>query len=358
MAEALGAPRPAVDAQRRAVDTERAVTAWLWIICGLIVVMIVFGGYVRLTRSGLSIVEWNLVTGVIPPIGEAAWQATFALYQQTPEFQKVNYAMTLDEYRRIFYIEFFHRLIGRIVGLVVILPLAFFMVKGIIPWRRSGIYLLIALLFAFQGYLGWYMVSSGLVDRPTVSPYRLTIHLLMALLLLGLTFWVVLDRRSGRSIPDQSGSRYTFAWALALLVLLVVQIGYGGLVAGMKAGHLSNTFPLMFGYLVPSGLFAVLEPWWANLVANATVVHFVHRWFAFVVAIVAAILCVQIYRGDSTRAIQRGGLLLGLLIVIQIGLGASVVWLNVPLVLALLHQLAAVLLFLVALFLVHHLRTA
>ncbi|MBW7886591.1 MAG: COX15/CtaA family protein, partial [Caldilineaceae bacterium] len=161
------------------------------------------------------------------------------LYQQTPEFQKVNYAMTLDEYRRIFYIEYLHRLIARVAGLVVILPLAFFVVKGVIPWRRSGIYLLIALLFVFQGYLGWYMVSSGLVDRPMVSPYRLTIHLLMALLVLGLTFWALLNRRYGRSLPGQSRSRYTFAWSIALLVFLIVQIGYGGLVAGMKAGHIS-----------------------------------------------------------------------------------------------------------------------
>lgn len=337
---------------------QKWITSWLLIVCMLIVVMVVFGGYVRLTRSGLSIVEWNLISGVLPPMGEAAWQATFALYQQTPEFQKVNYAMTLDEYRRIFYIEYLHRLIARVAGLVVILPLAFFVVKGVIPWRRSGIYLLIALLFVFQGYLGWYMVSSGLVDRPMVSPYRLTIHLLMALLVLGLTFWALLNRRYGRSLPGQSRSRYTFAWSIALLVFLIVQIGYGGLVAGMKAGHISNTFPLMFGYLAPPGLLSVLQPWWANLVANATTIHFVHRWFAFAVLAIAAVLVTLIYRSKHSHAIRYGAFALGLLIGVQIGLGMSVIWMHVPLTLALLHQLTAVLLFLVALFLVHRLRAA
>jgi cytochrome c oxidase assembly protein subunit 15 len=330
------------------------VTVWLLIVCGLVVTMVVFGGYVRLTRSGLSIVEWDLVSGVLPPLGEAAWQATFAQYQQTPEFQKVNSAMTLDGYKRIFYVEYVHRLLARIAGLLVILPLGYFLVKGIIPWRRSAVYWLIALLFIFQGFLGWYMVSSGLVDSPSVSHYRLTIHLLMALWVLGLAFWVALDRVYARAQPALPSARGV-SWAIALLALLVAQIAYGGLMAGMKAGHISDTFPRMFGYLVPPGLFAVLQPWWANLVADPTAVHFVHRWLAFVVLIVALLLGL-VYRAGSPREIRLGGLSLGLLLSVQIVLGLSVIWLHVPLTLALLHQATAVLLFLNTLFLLHRLR--
>ena len=145
----------------------KAITTWLYIVCVLIMFMVVFGGYVRLTRSGLSIVEWNPISGVIPPLGEAAWQQEFTKYQQTPEFQKVNKDMTLEGYKSIFYVEYIHRLIARFAGLVVVIPLFYFIWKGIIPWRKSAVYLAIGLLFAFQGFLGWYMVSSGLrIYRP------------------------------------------------------------------------------------------------------------------------------------------------------------------------------------------------
>ncbi len=168
----------------------KAVTTWLFVVCGLIMFMVVFGGYVRLTRSGLSIVEWKPVAGVIPPIGDEAWQLEFEKYQQTPEFQKVNKNMTVDDYKGIFYVEYIHRLIARFAGLIVVIPLFYFLWKGIIPWRKSAIYLVIAALFGFQGYLGWYMVSSGLTNVPAVSHFRLTIHLLMALFLLALTLWM------------------------------------------------------------------------------------------------------------------------------------------------------------------------
>lgn len=339
------------------IRSQRPVTAWLLAVCALVVVMVVVGGYVRLTRSGLSIVEWDLVTGVLPPLGEEAWQATFAQYQQTPEFQQVNSGMSLDEYRRIFYVEYIHRLIARFAGLVVILPLGFFLATGAIPWRRSMVYLLIAWLFVLQGVLGWYMVSSGLVDRPQVSPYRLALHLLMALLVLGAAFWTALGRIYGKPSLGPNRRR-SMGWSVALLGVLVLQIAYGGLVAGLKAGYVSDTFPLMFGYIVPPGLFAVLQPWWANLVANASAVHFVHRWLAFGVLIVAAILVVLVYRSHPSRAVRRGTLALVVLLGVQIGLGVSVIWLHVPLMLALLHQLTAVLLFLAVLFVVHRLAAA
>lgn len=333
------------------VAPQRAVTTWLFTVCALIIGLTVFGGYVRLTRSGLSIVEWNVLTGVIPPIGEAAWQAEFAKYQATPEFAHVNFNMTLADYQRIFYVEYIHRLIARLAGLIVVVPLGGFLWRGLIPWRRSGAYLSIVALFGFQGFLGWYMVSSGLVDRPAVSHFRLTIHLLTALTLLGLTLWTALN-------DQQAGGRPKAVWssaaqlAAALLALLVVQIAYGGLVAGLKAGHASDTWPLMFGYLVPPGLLSVMEPWWANLLESVPTVHFVHRWFAFVVLIGAGFL----YWQSKQSALRTLILALVALVLVQIALGVSVIWFHVPLLLALLHQATALLLFVVVVWLIHQLR--
>ena len=332
------------------VAPNQAVTLWLFTVCALIIGLTVFGGYVRLTRSGLSIVEWNVITGIIPPIGEAAWQVEFAKYQATPEFAHVNFNMTLADYQRIFYVEYIHRLIARLAGLIVVGPLGVFLWRGLIPWRRAGVYLSIVALFGFQGFFGWYMVSSGLVDQPAVSHFRLTIHLLTALSLLGLTLWTALNDR-------QQGARPQAAWSGAakltviLLVLLVVQIAYGGLVAGLKAGHASDTWPLMFGYLVPPGLLAVMEPWWANLVESVPTVHFVHRWFAFVVLLFAGIL----YQQNRQPALRSTILGLVALVLVQITLGISVIWFHVPLVLALLHQATALLLFVVVVWLVHQL---
>jgi cytochrome c oxidase assembly protein subunit 15 len=337
---------------------QRAVAMWLFTVCFLIIGLVVFGGYVRLTRSGLSIVEWNVITGVIPPLGEAAWQAEFAKYQQTPELQKVNQAMTL-EYKSIFYVEYFHRLIARIAGLIVVAPLFVFLWREAIPWRKSGVYWLIAVLFGFQGFLGWYMVSSGLVDRPSVSHYRLTIHLLTALALLALTLWIALRLAYGAPRPAQhSAQSGASGWGVALLAVLVLQIAYGGLVAGMKAGHASDTWPLMFGYLLPPGLLSVVQPWWVNLLETAATVHFVHRWFAFVVLLVVAILFVRSRRSQHAAAIGRTlGLLLAL-VGVQIVLGISVVWFHVPLLLALSHQAVALLLFVVVIVLNYQLRRA
>ncbi|MEA3336723.1 MAG: COX15/CtaA family protein [Chloroflexota bacterium] len=329
----------------------KAVTTWLFIVCGLIIFMVAFGGLVRLTHSGLSIVEWNVISGVLPPIGEQAWQAEFAKYQQTPEFQLVNREMMLDGFKGIFYLEWFHRLVARLAGLFVVIPLLYFLIKGIIPWRDSLAYMLIALVFAFQGFLGWYMVSSGLVDRPAVSHYRLTVHLLVALGLLALTLWTALNRVYGTPKLEKEVTRSASFWlAVLTTVILVIQIAYGGLMAGLKAGYVSNTFPLMFGYLIPPGLLSVVEPWWRNLIELAATVHFTHRWFAFVVLIFAVILTIVTGRRGASQTITKSLLLLIVLACFQIVLGVSVIWMHVPIVLALLHQSTAMAMFVVLIF--------
>jgi cytochrome c oxidase assembly protein subunit 15 len=332
-------------------STEKTVTIWLLTVAALVAAMVVVGGYVRLTRSGLSIVEWNPISGVIPPIGETAWQEEFAKYQQTPEYRIVNREMTLAGYQQIFYLEWAHRLIARIAGLVVVLPLAYFLWRRIIPWRDSLPYLLIGLLFGLQGFLGWWMVASGLLSAPNVSHFRLTIHLLTALLLLALALWLALNR-----IHGQSGLRWRHWSALGGLTLAVtvVQIAYGGLVAGLKAGHISNTWPLMFGAWIPAGLLTVLDSWLMSVVAAPATVHFIHRWLAFGVLAAAIWLWWRQRNGGAAAA----ALWLAALVLLQIGLGVSVVLFGVPLWLALLHQATAVALFAAAIYLNHRLAVS
>ena len=335
----------------------KAVIIWLFAVAALVGLMVIVGGYVRLTRAGLSIVEWNPISGVVPPIGEQAWQQEFAKYQQTPEFKFVNAAMTLEEYKGIFYLEWAHRLIARLAGLIVVLPLIYFLWKRIIPWRKSAPYLLIAFLFAFQGFMGWYMVSSGLIDQPHVSHFRLTIHLLIALTLLALALWTGLDRlygHGGATRPRWSGL------GLAALAIIVVQIAYGGLVAGLKAGHVSNTWPLMNGALVPSDLFSQTGSGLESMLEAPLTVHFIHRWLAFAVLAIALWLYFHQGTGKTGGAgqIRKGAAALVIIVLVQIGLGISVVVFGVPTWLALLHQTTALLMFATAVYLNHRLAWA
>ena len=336
-------------------QNQRMVSKWLLAICFVVAFLVVFGGFVRLTRSGLSIVEWNVISGVVPPIGESAWEAEFAKYQQTPEFQKVNFNMTLAEYKEIFLIEYVHRLIARLAGLTYALPALWFLFSGVIPWRKSRPFILIGLLFAFQGFMGWYMVSSGLFDRPHVSHIRLTVHLLIAIMILGLSYWTALDLSRGKAHWEKAPWRDgALRLTLGVLITLLLQISYGGLVAGLKAGYISNTFPLMFGSWIPQGLFALETSWLDDLIANPVTVHFVHRWFAFVVLGLATWLYLRLRRAGDDLA--RGAALLLGLVSLQVVLGVSVIWFSVPLWLALAHQANALGIFVAALFLIHNLR--
>lgn len=323
-------------------------------VAALVVVMVVVGGFVRLSRAGLSIVEWDVVTGVLPPIGNEAWEQSFSEYQLTPEYKYVNEGMSLGDYQRIFYYEWAHRLIARLAGLFVVIPLLWFMWKGRLNLRSSVRYWAIAALFAVQGTIGWVMVSSGLRDRPAVSHFRLTIHLLAALLLLGIVGWMALDRIRAERTADSNNSSLTrsgrvLAWTL--LTIVVLQIAYGGLVAGLKAGYLSNTWPLMFGSLIPSGLLTTYDPWWHNFVEPLGS-HWVHRWLAFLVAGVGLSLIATAWR--TNKGVLRLGLIwLAASLTVQILLGIYVVLLGVPKWLALAHQAVGVIVFCVALIITH-----
>ncbi|MDJ0953050.1 MAG: COX15/CtaA family protein [Acidimicrobiia bacterium] len=331
------------------------ITRWLLMVAGLIVVMVIVGGFVRLSRAGLSIVEWDIVTGVVPPIGETAWQDSFADYQKTPEYLLVNEGMTLGEYKRIFYYEWAHRLIARVAGLLVVAPLLWFMWKRRLTLRESIPYWIVAALFGIQGAIGWIMVASGLRDRPVVSHFRLTIHLLAAVLLLGLVLWMALDRlrQAGEheDAPEVSPRARVLTWVL--MAALLVQLAYGGLVAGLKAGHLSNTWPFMFGRLVPADLLSRYEPWWRNLYESLGS-HWIHRWLAFVVAAIAVAVVAHLRHTGTPGVVRRAGTWLLAVVGVQIALGVIVVLLGVPKWFALAHQGVGIIMFCVLLVIAHY----
>jgi len=331
----------------------RAVMNWLFTFAFVVAFLVVFGGFVRLTRSGLSIVEWNPISGSMPPIGEQAWQDEFAKYQQTPEYIKVNSNMTLDEYKYIFYIEWLHRNIARFAGLIYAIPVFYFLFKKVIPWKEFGIYFVMGLLFISQALAGWVMVASGLVDRPAVSHFNLTIHLLLALTLFGLSLWTALGHKFG--LPAQ-GQKATWSTpsklSVVYFVLLIVQITYGGFTAGLKAGHISNTWPLMFGKLIPPGLFNSL----INLFEAPQTIVFIHRWFAFVVLLAVPFVYSAARKNGFPQDLQNGLKWLIGVVSLQIVLGILTVLSVVNIVIALLHQANAIVLFGLAVYFIHRFR--
>ena len=327
-------------------DRDRtAVRAWLAVVALLIVAMVVVGGATRLTHSGLSITEWQPVHGVIPPLSQAEWQDEFAKYQQIPEYQQLNQGMTLDEFKGIFWWEWMHRLLGRLIGVVVLVPLFAFWLTGRIEPRLKPRLMALFLLGGLQGVVGWWMVKSGLSVRTDVSQYRLATHLTLATAILAYTVWLA----RGLAPSPQAGPRWRLRGIAGLLVgLTVLQIFLGGLVAGLDAGLSYNTWPLMDGGLIPSGLF-MQSPWWRNLFENLATVQFDHRLCAYVLFAVA---WGHAWQARGT-AYARTAVGLGLLVSLQAVLGVATLLTVVPLPLALLHQLGAVTVLIVA---VIHLR--
>lgn len=341
-----------------AADTSlshRAVRTWLFIVAVLVFAMIVVGGATRLTDSGLSITEWQPILGAIPPVSTADWELAFEKYKQIPEYHIVNKGMSLDAFKAIYWWEWGHRLLGRLIGLVFALPLIVFWLLGRIPpgygWRLTGL----LALGGLQGLLGWYMVKSGLVDRVDVSHYRLALHLGAAFLILGLLIWSALDLAPrGAAIRLATVGPRHLRIAVLLVVLLFLQVLLGALVAGLKAGLTYNTWPLMDGKLVPDGLFT-LAPWHMNFFENVTTVQFDHRLMAYVIAAVA------IGHAWSLARVDDGGVIISswslvLAIVAQMGVG---IWTllaaegSIPIGLGLAHQGGAAILFGIAIWHLH-----
>jgi cytochrome c oxidase assembly protein subunit 15 len=329
--------------------SNRAVMNWLFVFTFIVAFLIVFGGFVRLTRAGLSIVEWNPISGVVPPIGQHAWQEEFTKYQQTPEYLKVNTDMTLNEYKYIFYIEWIHRLIARLAGLAYAIPVFYFLFAKKIPFKEFGIYFIMGMLFISQALAGWIMVASGLVDRPSVSHFNLTIHLLLALTLLGLALWTALGHKFGFHTAPQATWSTSSKLAVTFLVILLIQIAYGGFTAGLKAGHVSDTWPLMLGKWIPPGLFSSF----INLLENPFTIVFIHRWFAFAVLAMVIYVFFVVRKHNYQRDLIIGWQWLVTAVSVQIVLGILTILSYVNIVMALLHQATAILLFALAVYFIH-----
>ena len=333
-------------------NNNKQVATWLLVCCALVFAMVVLGGVTRLTGSGLSMADWRPVTGVLPPIGDSEWQQVFEIYKETPEFQKKNSHMDVNDFKGIFWLEYLHRLLGRTIGIAFLLPFLFFVWKGYIQKREFPKYTLMFVLGGMQGVLGWYMVKSGLVDNPHVSQYRLTAHLIAAFLIYAYMFWVALSLL----FPPRSADRHPwYGKTLALTALITVTIISGGFVAGLKAGKIYNTFPKMGEYWIPPD-FLALEPAWRNFFDNMATVQFDHRILAITTFALIVAYWANLRKSELPARVRRGVNALLHTAVLQVALGISTLLLVVPVLLAATHQAVAMLLFTIALYLVHALR--
>jgi cytochrome c oxidase assembly protein subunit 15 len=318
-----------------------SVRRWLIVVAGMIFLMIVIGALTRLTESGLSIVEWRPVTGWLPPLSDAAWQAELEKYLASPQGRLVNRHFTVGEFREIFWLEYIHRLWGRLIGVAFALPLAWFWWRGALDAHLKPRLLALLILGGLQGALGWAMVASGLVERPAVSHYRLAAHLMLAVVLYAYTVWLILELSPQQHSRDDGK---TARKATALIAFLFVVMVWGAFVAGLRAGASHNTFPTMSGYWIPPGLLD-LEPWWINLFENGTTIQFVHRWLAKLLVLGVVAMAWRTPRPETIAA--------AVLALLQLGLGIATILTGVSVAVATSHQAGAVLL-LTALIVVRH----
>jgi cytochrome c oxidase assembly protein subunit 15 len=324
------------------------VATWLFAIAALIVAMIVVGGLTRLTDSGLSITEWKPVTGAVPPLDDAAWQAEFAKYREIPEYRFQNRGMTLAEFKAIYWWEWGHRFLGRLIGLAFALPLVGFWLAGALPMGLKGRLFVVLALGGLQGAVGWWMVASGLSERVDVSQHRLAAHLGLAFLLLGATWWTALDARAGGPAPWRPG-RAAFV-ALALLVVVSIQIILGAFVAGLDGGRIAIGWPLVDGRLIPE-TYGALEPAWRNPFDNPVAAQINHRFVGYL-AVLAAVVAPFALGPGASPAARNLAWAVASLAGAQAGLGVATLINASPIGLSALHQLGAVALFLAALKLV------
>jgi len=334
------APTPAPQATAAA----RAIGAWLWCVAGLVLVMVLVGGATRLTESGLSIVEWKPVTGAIPPLGEADWKAEFAKYKTIPQYERVNRGMSLDEFKTIYWWEWGHRLLGRLILAAFLLPFLWFL------WRRSidrRLRLALAGIFTLgsvEAVVGWWMVASGLTERVSVSQYRLAFHLT-----LGCIIYVALAWTADRTLAPASTQAALPAvprrlrWSAgALLVLVIVQIYLGALVAGLRAGLIYNTWPLIDGSLIPSAANLFFDqPLWRNFFENALTVQFDHRMVAYGLCVLAVLHAVDVRRNGPGEPLAMGAGFVAVALIAQAGIGIMTLTRGVPIEIAMLHQAMA-----------------
>lgn len=338
-------------------SSRRRIAGWLFACAALVWLILVVGGVTRLTRSGLSIVEWEPLAGVVPPLGAEAWQAEFARYRTSPEYRLVNAGMSLAAFKDIFWWEYAHRMLGRLVGAVFALPLLVFWMRREVDARLARRLAGIFLLGGAQGAMGWFMVRSGLVDLPAVSQYRLAAHLALAFAIEALLLWTALGLAGARAgAPVDPGlARLRRDGALMAGAVFVMAVS-GALVAGIHAGKAYNTFPLMAGQLVPDGILA-LDPWYSNFFANVTAVQFDHRLGAWLLAFLVPWFVRRVRAAPDVPPRARTAALVVLAaLALQVSLGIATLLLAVPVALGAAHQGGAMLLFATLVWLNHELR--
>jgi cytochrome c oxidase assembly protein subunit 15 len=319
----------------------RAVRWWLVAVALLIAAMVLVGGATRLTESGLSIVEWKPVTGTLPPLSQEEWSQAFDGYKQIPQYSEMNAGMTLDQFKTIFWWEWSHRFLGRFIGIAFLLPFLWFMWRGMLPSDLKRRLWIIFGLGGHQGAVGWWMVASGLTKRIEVSQYRLATHLVLALLIFAAIVWTVRRLSDRPSLLSPMRLRATCG---VLVVLVFVQLYFGALVAGLRAGRVFNTWPDIDGSFIPSAARLFFEqPWWRNLFDNTLTVQFEHRMMAYTLFAIAILHAIDAVVSRAGAAVIRGALLLAAAMTLQATLGILTLLHEVPILLALVHQGVAIL---------------
>jgi len=319
------------------MNKNKSIVIWLLSGCTLIFIMVVIGGITRLTNSGLSMVKWNLFMGAIPPLNEIEWQETFNLYKNYPEYEKVNFNFTLSEFKSIFFWEYLHRMIGRLLGIVFLIPFIYFLIKK--KFNRKLIIQTSILLAmgALQGAIGWWMVKSGLVNNPDVSHYRLAVHLITAFLTFAYTFWIALPLIFPK---ERKGNTLFRKYANLLIIGIILQIIYGGFIAGLNAGIGFNTWPKMNGEWIPKAVYN-LEPLWINLIENPWGIQFFHRTLALIIVAFVTYMWSKRNRFSFNNNQIKSLNVLFILVILQTLLGIFTLIYEVPISLAALHQIGA-----------------
>jgi heme a synthase len=316
----------------------RTIANWLFFVAGLVFAIVVVGGITRLTESGLSITEWKPVSGALPPLSDAAWAEAFAKYQATPEYREINAGMSLASFKFIFFWEWVHRLLGRLIGLALVLPLIWFAARRALPKGYGLRIFALAAMVGLQGTIGWWMVASGLSERTDVSHFRLAVHLLIALSILAGLIWTALDLRILARNPAGPRARFSL-YALFVVIILDIQILYGAYVAGLNAGPVANSWPLMNGSFVPQGIDWSKGALWA-MVNDPYLIHFIHRWWAWVLVATLILLARKVKAAGNRSTSIAIHSVFGT----QILLGIATVMTGVWLPLAVLHQAVGALL--------------
>ena len=335
-------------------DATPAVGRWLLLCCAMVAAMVILGGATRLTESGLSIVNWRPISGIMPPLNTSEWQALFDAYRLSPEFKRANFWMTLDDFKTIFWLEYLHRLWGRLIGLVFLIPFLWFLFRGHMSRAFSMHLIGLFVLGGLQGLMGWYMVRSGLVDQPSVSQYRLAAHLVLAFLIYGWLLWLALRCLWPTSGSQELETKRFRGHAISVVALAMLTVTAGAFVAGLDAGLAYNTFPKMGDQWVPEGLMR-LQPWWINFFENTATVQFVHRMLGMTIMAVAIVLWVRVRRAKMENRARRLIELLAAVVSAQAAIGVATLLHQVPVGLGVLHQGGALVVFTLAILVLYEL---